>query len=212
MIVYLQKVYAGEYPQQQYPQQPEKKESHWVRNGLLTTGALVGAHFGAKAGLLGRHMQKFAGNMHTKMGNALGWREMAASGRRSAGTAQAMMENNVTGRGNAAWEEAFKKANPNQSLEGLTDEAKDKILGKFRAQQIGTAMKSGEGVEQIKGSLLKEDSIRNVMDHANNGGNTAVTGITKDMKYEDAAKAFDDSTFGKSFNGKFGVTPPPPAQ
>ena len=205
MIVYLnQKNF--DYPDQQ------ENESHWVRNGLLTTGALVGAHFGAKAGLFGRHMQKFAGNMHTKMGNALGFREMAASGRRAAGTAEAMMKNNVKGRGNAAWEEAYKKANPNASLEGLTDEAKNKVLGKFRAQQIGSAMKSGEGVEQIKGSLLKEDSVRNIMDHANNGGNTtAVTGIKKDMNYEDAAKAFDNSTFGQSFNKKFGgaQTPPP---
>ena len=95
MIVYLQKVYAGEYPQQQ----PEKKESHWVRNGLLTTGALVGAHFGAKAGLLGRRMQKFAGNNQAWVGNKLGIYDIAKSGEKAATEAVAKMNAGVKGRG-----------------------------------------------------------------------------------------------------------------
>lgn len=138
MIVYLQKVYAGEYP----PQQPEKKESHWVRNSLLTAGALVGTHFGAKAGLFGRHMQKFAGNNQAWIGNKLGMHKVAMSGQRSAEDAVARLNNNITGRGKEAWNAA-----------GYTQ--------KDRANAILDARKSGE-VTMVDPTLRQKTAENNV--------------------------------------------------
>lgn len=207
MIVYLQKVYAGEYPQQQYPQQPEKKESHWVRNGLLATGALVGTHFGAKAGLLGRHMQKFAGNNQAWVGNKLGIYDIAKSGEKAATEAVAKMNAGVKGRGmdKAAWNEAFQKA----QSEGKTNA---KNMGQFKQNAINEAFKSDQ-VTKVNAGLEKENLIRDMMGNTKAGANF---NIKEGMDYKAAEEAFNTSPNGKAYNTKHGFdvqpTSPPPAQ
>lgn len=102
MIVYLD--------QKQFDNPEQGNESHWIRNGLLTTGAIVGAHFGAKAGMFGRHAQQFAGNMHTRIGNKLGWHQMARSGQDAAAEATAMMKAGITDKTKWASDQARSQA------------------------------------------------------------------------------------------------------
>ena len=102
MIVYLD--------QKQFDNPEQGNESHWIRNSLLTTGAIVGAHFGAKAGMFGRHAQQFAGNMHTRIGNKLGWHQMARSGQNAAAEATAMMKAGITDKAKWASDQARAQA------------------------------------------------------------------------------------------------------
>lgn len=78
MIVYLQRNFAD-----------EENESHGLRNTLAVGGALVGGHFAAKGGLLGRHAQRWAGNNHARLGNLFGSTSMFRSGQNAAAEASA---------------------------------------------------------------------------------------------------------------------------
>jgi hypothetical protein len=214
MIVYLQKVYAGEYPQQQYPQQPEKKESHWVRNGLLATGALVGTHFGAKAGLLGRHMQKFAGNNQAWIGNKLGIYDIAKSGEKAATEAVAKMNAGVKGRGmsDEIWQKALDNTKENGAMKvnGQYFNSASKVSD-LKSAALSEARKSKD-VIRVDKNLAKEDHIRNIMDNPNEMGKYGING---EMDYKAAEEAFNKSQPGAAYNTKYGfnVQPtPPPAQ
>lgn len=79
MIVYLQRNFADE----------GNNESHTLRNTLAVGGALVGGHFAAKGGLLGRHAQRWAGNNHARLGNLFGSTSMFRSGQNAAAEASA---------------------------------------------------------------------------------------------------------------------------
>lgn len=79
MIVYLQRNFADE----------GDNESHTLRNTLAVGGALVGGHFAAKGGLLGRHAQRWAGNNHARLGNLFGSTSMFKSGQNAAAEASA---------------------------------------------------------------------------------------------------------------------------
>lgn len=80
MIVYLQRNFADE---------GNNNESHTLRNTLAVGGALVGGHFAAKGGLLGRHAQRWAGNNHARLGNLFGSTSMFKSGQNAAAEASA---------------------------------------------------------------------------------------------------------------------------
>ncbi len=80
MIVYLQRNFAE-----------EEQESHGLRNTLAIGGALVGGHFAAKGGLLGRHAQRWAGNTHAWIGKQVGSTSMFQSGQNAAATASAKL-------------------------------------------------------------------------------------------------------------------------
>ena len=80
MIVYLQRNFADE---------GNNNESHTLRNTLAVGGALVGGHFAAKGGLLGRHAQRWAGNNHARLGNLFGSTSMFRSGQNAAAEASA---------------------------------------------------------------------------------------------------------------------------
>ena len=80
MIVYLQRNFADE---------GNNNESHTLRNTLAFGGALVGGHFAAKGGLLGRHAQRWAGNNHARLGNLFGSTSMFKSGQNAAAEASA---------------------------------------------------------------------------------------------------------------------------
>mgnify|MGYP006935953092 CR=1 FL=1 len=192
MIVYLQKVYAGEYPLQQ----PEKKESHWVRNSLLTAGALVGTHFGAKAGLFGRHAQKFAGNNQAWIGNKLGLYEFARGGQKAAENAVAKINAGVTGRGGS---EAFKAAG--------------KSTADYR-NAIKQARQSGD-VTMVDKGLLQKERVRTAMDNVAAGNTQAAEvlgkqGFNKDMNYEQFSDKFNKTGNYKTIADK-PVTPTSPA-
>jgi hypothetical protein len=204
MIVYLQKVYAEGYPQQQ----PEKKESHIVRNSLLTAGALVGAHFGAKAGLLGRHMQKFAGNNQAWIGNKLGIHDIAKSGEKAATEAVAKMNAGVKGRGMS--DEIWQKALDNTKENGAM-----KVNGQYfnsgsnvsdlKSAALSEARKSKDVIKVDK-NLAKEDHIRNIMENPNEMGKYGING---DMDYKAAENAFNTSKDGAAYNAKYGFNTQP---
>ena len=210
MIVYLD--------QKQFDD-PEQKESHWVRNGLLTTGALVGAHFGAKAGLFGRHAQKFAGNMHSRMGNALGVSSMVTSGRRSAGEAVAKMKYGVTGRGEEAWNKAF-QSGAFKDLKTANGKAVTNA-GQARAAAMGNAMKDSKNVVQMDKTLAANTRVDNMMNGLSNSGNIVKNanggetlsgigleklGAKKGMEREDFVKAINQNGNDKL---KSMITAPP---
>lgn len=133
MIVYLD---------QKYFDNPEQgNESHWIRNGLLTTGALVGAHFGAKAGLFGRHAQQFAGNMHTRIGNKLGWHRMARSGQDAAAEATAMMKAGITDK--AKWASDQARAQAMKDALKSDDVVKMSAANKVRELKAGITANGG---------------------------------------------------------------------
>jgi len=186
MIVYLNQKNFD------YPDQPEN-ESHWVRNGLLTTGALVGAHFGAKAGLFGRHMQKFAGNNQAWLGNKLKMYDIARSGQAAAENAVAKINAGVTGRGGA---EAFKAAG--------------KSTADYR-NAIKQARKSGD-VTMVDKNLLQEERIRTKMDQVAAGNNKAAEslgkqGFNKEMDYDQFKEQLDKT--GK-YTGNINFKTPTP--
>jgi len=193
MIVYLNQKNFD------YPEQPEN-ESHWVRNGLLTTGALVGAHFGAKAGLFGRHMQKFAGNNQAWLGNKLKIYDFAKQGEKAAVQAQAKINAGVTGRGMSKeiWQKGLDEAIASGKV------SKDTTLGQFMGNHLKGA-KASDQITKVDSALQKENMVRNIM---GNETQAAKFGIKKDASYDDAVKAFDNSKFGGQYNAKYN----PPAQ
>lgn len=185
MIVYLQKQYADD----------DQHESHWLRNGLLTAGALTAGHFAAKGGLMGRHMQKFAGNNQTWLGNKLGLYEFARGGQKAAENAVAKINAGVTGRGGS---EAFKAAG--------------KSTADYR-NAIKQARQSGD-VRMVDKGLLQEERVRTAMDNVAAGNTQAAEvlgnqGFNKDMNYEQFSDKFNKTGNYKTIADK-PVTPTSP--
>lgn len=177
MIVYLQKQYADD----------DQHESHWLRNGLLTAGALTAGHFAAKGGLMGRHMQKFAGNNQAWLGNKLGLYDFARSGQKASENAVAKINAGVTGRGGV---EAFKAAG--------------KSTADYR-NAIKQARRSGD-VTMVDKNLLQQERVKTAMDNVSAGNTQAAEvlgkqGFNKDMSYEQFSDKFNKTGNYKTITG-----------
>lgn len=181
MIVYLQRNFADE---------GNNNESHTLRNTLAIGGALVGGHFAAKGGLLGRHAQRWAGNTHAWLGNQFGSTSMFKSGQNAAAEASAKMAY-----GRLGWLGASKQERARaivRARNGETSWTKDLGDGKKKTYEFKNVVQANDNMVNKLSQERQQKTLDRLQNKAKNNNLSGDLSTLNGKQGEEFKKGYED--------------------